>query len=259
MRKLTYTEVSKLFREAGCELLSENYESVNNPIDYRCICGNTSKIKVSKFKLGQRCISCGKVKSASQRKFDPKWVREYFDKQSCKLMSEYCGIDGTLNYICSCGREAVTTFHNFKAGHRCQQCAIESRSGDKNTRWNPNREEIKLRDIMRKRCYRLVRYMSETIGFIKTDRTSRLLGYTSYELRKHLESNPNWSIVKNGEWHLDHIFPIKAFMDYGITDIKIINCLENLQPLAGTVNLQKHAIYSSIDFEAWLKSKGVYF
>jgi hypothetical protein len=58
-------------------------------------------------------------------------------------------------------------------------------------------------------------------------------------------------------WHTDHIFPIKAFLDYGIVDIKIINCLENLRPLDAKENLCKNAKYDKVLFEQWLQSKGV--
>ena len=55
---------------------------------------------------------------------------------------------------------------------------------------------------------------------------------------------------------MDHIFPIQAFVDYGIKDIKLINCLENLQPLNGKENCSKGDKYDVEKFEKWLESKG---
>lgn len=49
-------------------------------------------------------------------------------------------------------------------------------------------------------------------------------------------------------WHLDHMFPIKAFADYKISDIKLINALDNLQPLSEADNLIKADKYSAEEF-----------
>jgi hypothetical protein len=65
--------------------------------------------------------------------------------------------------------------------------------------------------------------------------------------------------VKDQRWHLDHIFPISAFRDYSIFNPKIVNCLENLQPLLYKDNLTKQDIYDPFEFEKWLNSKGVVF
>ena len=65
--------------------------------------------------------------------------------------------------------------------------------------------------------------------------------------------------VKNKKWEVDHVFPIKAFLDYGISDLKIINCLDNLQPLSEYDNCSKNAKYDCVEFEKWLVSKKVLF
>lgn len=58
-------------------------------------------------------------------------------------------------------------------------------------------------------------------------------------------------------WHIDHIFPLKAFVDYGILDPALANCLENLQPMLGKENISKSAKYDKFSFENWLESKGI--
>lgn len=52
----------------------------------------------------------------------------------------------------------------------------------------------------------------------------------------------SWS--NRSEWHVDHIRPIKSFLDNGITDCNIINDPMNLQPLWAKDNLIKGAKYS---------------
>jgi hypothetical protein len=64
-------------------------------------------------------------------------------------------------------------------------------------------------------------------------------------------------VVKDQKWHLDHIFPIAAFVRCGIFDIKLINSLDNLQPLTRAENISKSDNYDSDAFVIWLKSHNV--
>jgi len=83
-----------------------------------------------------------------------------------------------------------------------------------------------------------------------------MLGYGHKELMDRVVSHPNWVKVKN-KWHLDHVFPIKAFLDYDIKDVKLVNCLENLRPIKADENCSKQDYYNAEDFEFWLKLKGI--
>ncbi|AUR97537.1 coil containing protein [Vibrio phage 1.240.O._10N.261.52.F8] len=76
-----------------------------------------------------------------------------------------------------------------------------------------------------------------------------LLGYTCEQLRSHIESQfkEGMSWDNRSEWHIDHIKPIKAFLDEGITDPAIINALDNLQPLWASENLSKSAKWDGND------------
>jgi hypothetical protein len=70
-------------------------------------------------------------------------------------------------------------------------------------------------------------------------------------------SDENWTKIKNEIWHIDHIFPLKAFVDYGILDLGLANCLENLRPMLGKENMSKNAKYDRFSFEFWLESKDI--
>ncbi len=82
------------------------------------------------------------------------------------------------------------------------------------------------------------------------------MGYDYKQLREHIETGWPWTKTRKG-WEIDHIFPISAFVDYGISNLKIINCLENLRPLTRKANRKKRAIYNKSLFEQWLKQKGI--
>lgn len=82
-------------------------------------------------------------------------------------------------------------------------------------------------------------------GQKKYKRTTDYLPYTTEDLVLHLESQfqEGMSWDNYGEWHIDHIKPIKAFIDEGVTDPAIINALDNLQPLWASENMSKGAKY----------------
>ena len=88
----------------------------------------------------------------------------------------------------------------------------------------------------------------------KTRHTHEILGYTPQELQDHILNHPDFEKVKNGIWHVDHYFPIKAFLDHEIFDLSIINDLDNIRPLNGIENLSKADKYDKNEFEEWLKN-----
>lgn len=90
-----------------------------------------------------------------------------------------------------------------------------------------------------------LRRMSGSLTGERKVRIESLVGYTQEQFIKHIESQfkVRMSWCNRSEWHIDHIKPIKAFIDEGITDPKIINALGNLQPLWAKDNLSKGAKY----------------
>lgn len=77
----------------------------------------------------------------------------------------------------------------------------------------------------------------------KKYRTKEILGYDHNDLKNHIESlwldGMSWE--NHGKWHIDHIKPIKKFIDEGESDPRVINALSNLQPLWAFDNLSKGA------------------
>lgn len=71
-----------------------------------------------------------------------------------------------------------------------------------------------------------------------------MLGYSANELKSHLEllfkEGMTWE--NYGEWHIDHIKPVSLFEDF--EDIKLVNALDNLQPLWANENLSKSNHYN---------------
>lgn len=74
------------------------------------------------------------------------------------------------------------------------------------------------RELFSKKIYKALQTCLKYTGEKKLDHAHKLLGYTARQLREHIQSHPNWPKVKSGDWHLDHIFPIIAFVGRGIKD-----------------------------------------
>jgi hypothetical protein len=179
--------------------------------------------------------------------------------ERCVLLEDYQTSQIPMQYICSCGNKDKIRFHKFKEGQRCRKCKykktgekLKRRVGDKNPRWNPDRERVLLTKLMHQKFYSMVSNVLKATGKRKECRSQELLGYSRNELRDHMTSHPNWETVRHSKWSIDHIFPIKAFLDHGITDLKVINCLENLQPMTLSDNISKSGKYSEAEFLEWL-------
>lgn len=252
MKKRTNEEVALFMIENGCELLCP-YSNDRIPVVFRCQCGNEAKVIFSKFKQGRRCKQCGKQENSAKRKIDYEEVKKCFSNEGCLLLSKrYVQIHDLMDYICNCGHQSQISLNNFKAGHRCKNCV--DLTGINNPRWNPDRGAVNVSFLIRKKCYNMLRITLLATGKKKNGKTKNTLGYSPAELNRWLASQPDWAEVQKTDWHLDHTFPIKAFLDYGISDLKIINCLKNLRAVSKIFNLQKNAKYSKEDFELWMKN-----
>lgn len=80
-------------------------------------------------------------------------------------------------------------------------------------------------------------------------KTLDCLGFTREQLVKHLEKKfaPGMNWENYGEWHVDHIIPLKAFNFQTVDDVdfKRAWALSNLQPLWGRENQSKNAKLSA--------------
>jgi len=117
------------------------------------------------------------------------------------------------------------------------------KKGSLSPAWNPNREEIKMKQRLRGICKSLLHRSLPKSKVKKSKRTEEMLGYTKEQLCIHLESlfvnDMNWENYGDGKgkWHVDHIRPISSF-DVK-TPVNIISELSNLRPLWSEENHRK--------------------
>jgi hypothetical protein len=256
----SYEYIKKEFEDAGCVLLSDKYINARTHLEYICSCGNKAKIIFDSFRRGHRCKICGQRKSAESQKLEYEEVKKYVEEHGCKLLAK--GYTVSLAKIlmeCKCGKSFYKSFANFKQRkeYQCPSCSIKNRSGKNHYEWKKDRRKHYEDKKFRNKCHIILRYCLRVTGKTKQGHTKDLLGYTYKDLKDHIKNHPNWKNVRYKKWHIDHFFPVKAFLDFGINDIKLINCLENLRPISAKENMLKSDLYDKKEFILWLSTKGV--
>ena len=166
------------------------------------------------------------------------------------LESEYQNNYTPMAYKCVCGRSSKIRLFCLLKGQRCDGC--DPGRGPTHYKWIPDRAEALLRRRVRSRYGDLVRSVLKSLGISKKHKSSEILGYTRQEFLEHIQSFSDWPEISKGKWHIDHIFPIQAFIDHGINDVRLVNCLENLRPLLAFDNLSKGDKYDKTTFLAWV-------
>lgn len=268
MLKRTTEVAAAYFKSQGCELLDE-YRGCQTKMKYRCSCGNISLTDWNHFSQGKRCGKCAKYGQAKKRSVEE--VRRIFAERGCEFLdAEFKGVHHKHRYRCKCGAESEVTFAAFHFQEQyCRACGLKTlaefnrtikkkvRRGPDHYMWQTDREKLRAKQLFKKKCCKMLSSSMKAVGRTKVGRTSDMLGYSPAALQEHITSHPNWDRVRTGRWAIDHIFPIQAFQDYGVDDIKLINCLENLRPLTQRENNQKRDRYDRAKFERWLKAKGI--
>jgi hypothetical protein len=246
-------QVRQYFTDRGCILL-DDYTHCMTKMKWLCpqghenfTCWNNFS-NISRSRTASKCATCSKVKKLTFEQ-----VAREFKEGGCELLDKtYENSKKALRFICSCGKESTITIFSFRRGCRCVQCGI--RRNDTHWNWRPDRESFERDRLFRKKLYKALRTTFHRMGEIKRSHAPELLGYGPIELREHVERHENWDLVKDTDWQLDHIFPIKAFLDHGIRDVKLINSLSNLQPMTREDNRKKWDTYNKDHFFKWLET-----
>jgi hypothetical protein len=98
-----------------------------------------------------------------------------------------------------------------------------------------NDPTFRISKIMRQHLHRLINEYSKDV-------IEKEVGYTSQELRKHIENQ--WDAHMNWDnygilWEIDHKKSFKSFFEEGETRSRVINSLDNLRPLEVSKNRKK--------------------
>ena len=135
--KYTYQDISKLFSDNNCKLLStkEEYKKITTPLKFICSCGEESYKSISTFEVNPYCNSCSSFKSqmgCSKAEYIIE-LKKIFENRGFQLLStKYVGINEKLDYICDNGHTTTITAQAIKLGHGCKYCADHNKTADYN-------------------------------------------------------------------------------------------------------------------------------
>lgn len=113
-------EIRLLMLKEGYVLLSEEYKSNKQNLDYICPKNHKHSIRWNSWKTGRRCPYC-----AGQGKPTMAEVRRSFKEEGYTLLdTEYKNSKSKLRYICPNGHLGTVTWDDWKSsGNRCGHCA----------------------------------------------------------------------------------------------------------------------------------------
>jgi hypothetical protein len=118
-----------------------------------------------------------------------------------------------------------------------------SHQGEKHYRWNPDREDQKIRNRLGNHLRKMLKRALDAKTVEKTESSFKMLGYTPQQLREHLEAQfEPWMSWENwgqgpGTWQVDHIRLVSSFSKG--TPPSVVNALSNLRPLAYEANMKR--------------------
>ena len=180
-------------------------------------------------------------------------VSDYFKTQGCELLEEYTTSSRPMRYRCMCGNISSSNWNNFVRGRRCQHCLRRKRAGAANYQWRSDKEDQYLEYRWRQLAYRVLKQCGRKPE-CSVLLCESLFGYTLEDFKTHLKSQASYSA--GGKWEIDHVYPVWAFLEAGVEDLKLINALENLRVLSEENNSRKCYKFNPLAFVRWLENKG---
>jgi len=243
----TYDDIYRYFLKFDCKLLTkrEDYHSSRHKIRYLCKCGRIANQTFECFKINCRCKACGLEVSSEKQKRTYGDVERIFKKEGCVLLGPYVNNKTDVYYVCSCQNISKVRVSSFLNGVRCYRCSCIKKRGC-------TKKLYKSRKRFYRNCRSQISALISSYYRESRDIAFDSLGYSAMNLEEHLNQSGDSVQDISKKKHLDHIFPIRAFGDYGIFNLKLVNSLDNLQVLSQKDNLSKHCSYDVELFEEWL-------
>lgn len=197
------------------------------------------------------CIKCTEKSNSEYRKENKELIVNYkrkYNKENRKKVSEYQKEYAGKNRESL--KEYGLNYRNVNKDKLSKQKRdyyknnkdrILKYSKDNRDKINKRRSEWVKNNPMQHFARCSIRRIELAVGKDRVTRAELELGYTQQEFISHIESKfkDGMSWDNRSEWHIDHIKPLKAFIDEGVEDLSVINALDNLQPLWPSENWAK--------------------
>jgi len=134
-RRLYYEEVEQIFNENGCKLLTEDYKSNRQKLEFICSCDETYTKSLFAFRKSPRCQKCTSILFSKRQTFEYEHVKKDFEDNGCILLSTvYLKANAKLDYQCVCGKISKITYSHFRQGCRCKGCPSKNKYNKENTK-----------------------------------------------------------------------------------------------------------------------------
>ena len=228
--------------EKEIKVLEKLTRKCGTNIYYKCLChcGEKFECLYGDFK---KIKSCGCLHNYENQEIKVKIKNGYkvikiLDKTDLK------STDGNTIYNCQCwcGEKFKTYIKAIKQG-RNRSCGCLRKGVNSHLYKNYNQENIESSRKMRV----IFSSFKNRPNLEKDSNIDINFGYSGIEFCNHMiNCNLDWKNTKS--YHIDHIFPIKAFIENNIFDLKIIFSLDNLQVLSKEDNLKKKDKYNKLQF-----------
>lgn len=227
-RRTAYSEVEKIFKERGCELLSKEYKNNRIPLKYICKCGRKAETTLGNFKKSNGCMRCRGDRTRRSKALGIEKARNIFEEGGCLLLEkEYTNARTPMLYVCNCGSISKIRLDNFRKGKRCRECGLEKNRGENNTRYNSDMTE---EERMESRNYPQYREWRKSV-YERDD-------YTCQKCKE-----------RGGELHAHHLYSYSQHPDKRV-------CIDNGITLCAGCHTEFHATYgmwgnTKSQYEEW--------
>ena len=209
-----------------------------NTIDRKCLdCGalNQRKRRLDPFVMERERASDRKAWAESQSRREAKKASDKRRRSGEEYLSEQRASD----------REKYRSDEKFRAS-KIRRASAQSKKNRHvlNAQAKKRFSEKYHNDPIFKSSHLLRALVSRVVKAAKTKKTINtfdLLPYTAAQFADHIErqfkKGMTWE--NHGDWHVDHIVPLDAFIKDGCFDPAIINSLPNMRPIWARQNLSK--------------------
>jgi len=217
-----YSDIKKLFEDENYQLLTKEYKSNRQRLEYICPKGHYGSIALYSWKNGRRCNKCAIILRANQKRNSLEKVYDIISNSEYKYLSgKYKNSKSKLIIKCNKAHIYQTTFSDFVVGKRCPMCATINCTGSNSPVWNHSYSK---KDRLDLKEYRL--YISQL---------------TKYNFKKYnYLINPNKLKNKNLDgYHIDHIYSVMDGFRNNV-NAKIISSPINLRMLWWSDNISKY-------------------
>lgn len=250
--KYSFEEVKRYFETFGHTLLSINYLNAKTPLEYLCPAGHYHKKSFDNFIRSKVCLEC-------------KGIKEYTFEEVKNIISNigyiltnnsYENSRTKLYLICSQGHEYTTSLYSILKGCRCPHCSRKFLSGSNSPHWILDRERLEAQQKFIKKLRWTLRRCLKKLNIKKRGTTETILEANLGAIFEEFSHKPNYIqwCADSKTWHIDHIIPIAAFIENGISSPAIINHISNIQIVPANMNLTKSANYDQAAFSSYMET-----